>query len=99
MEQLEQVDVVELDDSMASLHTDAVPIKLPTDVSKVLGSARGVPETGNRIVLGRDDQGRSCSYLERKASGQKTVIHERNGAFQLDIRIPRGKGRGVQEAP
>ena len=66
-------------------------VSLPTqvaDVKKVLGPAREIVEAGNRIVLDQDDQGRSCSYLEHKRTGKKTVIHERNGAFQFDINVP-----------
>ena len=51
----------------------------------------------NRIVFGEGEQDRSCSYVEYKPTGQNTVIHERNGTFQFNIQVPRGKGGGVQE--
>ena len=71
-----------------------LPIQV-ADVNKVLGSAREMVEAGNRIVLDRDAQGRSCSYIEHKSTGQKTAVHEKNGAFQLNIIIPKGKGEEV----
>ena len=37
------------------------------------------------------EQGRGCSYIEHKAAGLKTAVHERNGAFQFNITIPKGK--------
>ena len=77
---------------------NGTPVSLPiqvADVNKVLGSAREMLETGNRIVLDRDEQGRSCSYIEHKSSGQKTAVHEKNGAFQFNIIIPKGKGEEV----
>ena len=52
-----------------------MPIQV-ADVGKVLGSAREFLDTGNRIALDRDEQGRSCSYLEHKASGHRTVVKE-----------------------
>ena len=78
-----------------------MPIQV-VDVGKVLGSAREVLDTGNRIVLDRDEQGRSCSYLEHNASGHRTVVKEVRGTFQFDIRVPRGttnesEDTGVQE--
>ena len=51
----------------------------------------------NRIVFDDGEYGRSCSYVEYKPTGQKTVIHERNGTFQFDIIAPKGKGGGVEE--
>ena len=42
-------------------------------------------------MLDRDEQGRSCSYLEHKASGHRTVVNDVSGAFQFDIRVPRGR--------
>ena len=62
------------------------------EVKKVLGSAREMVEAGNRIVLDRDKSGRSCSYLEHKATGKKTKIYERNGNFQFELKVPRGTG-------
>ena len=65
--------------------------------NEVLGSPREMVDAGNRIALDKDNQGKSCSCLERKATGMRTVIHERNGTFQFDIQVPRGKGGGVEE--
>ena len=47
---------------------------------------------GNRVVFDKGSDGKCCSYVEHKASGHKTVIHERNGKFQFDLKIPKGKG-------
>ena len=43
-------------------------------------------------LLDKDGHGKSCIYLEHKATGKRTVIHERNGTVQFDIQVPRGKG-------
>ena len=67
---------------------------MPTQVAdayKVLGSVREMVEAGNRIVLDRDEQGRGASYILHKASGKTTAVHERGGAFQFNIAIPKGK--------
>ena len=66
-----------------------MPIQV-AGVSKVLGSARDFLDTGNPVVLGRDEQGRSCSYLEHKATGHRTAVKEKGGTFQFNIRVPRG---------
>ena len=66
-----------------------MPIQV-ADVGKVLGSAREFLDTGNRIVLDRDETGKPCSYMEHKASGHRTVVKERRGTFQFDIRVPKG---------
>ena len=71
-----------------------LPIQV-ADVNKVLGSAREMLESGNRVVMDRGAQGRSCSYIEHKATGRKTAVHERNGAYQFNIAIPKGKGEEV----
>ena len=60
--------------------------------TEVLGSVREMVESGNRVTFDRDDKGKPCSYVEHKASGKKTRIHERNGTFQFDIRVPKGDG-------
>ena len=74
----------------------SMPIQV-ADVGKVLGSVREMVHHGNRVVFDLDANGRSISYLECKANGVKTAIHERNGTFQFDIRVPKGKGGGVEE--
>ena len=81
--------------------TVTMPIQV-ADVGKVLGSAREFLDTGNRIALDRDEQGRSCSYLEHKATGHRTVVNEVRGTFQFNIRVPKGttsesEATGVQE--
>ena len=69
--------------------TMTMPIQV-AEVNKVLGSVREMVEAGNRAVLDRDNEGRPCSYVLHKASGHKTAIHERNGTFQFDLKIPKG---------
>ena len=59
-----------------------VPIKV-ADVSKVLGSAREFLDAGNRIVLDRGKQGRSCSYLDHKATRHRTAVCEKGGALPI----------------
>ena len=74
-----------------------MPIQV-ADVGKVLGSVREMVHHGNRVIFDVDANGRSISYLECKTNGTKTAIHERNGTFQYDIRVPKGRGGGsVQE--
>lgn len=71
-----------------------MPIQV-ADVRKALGSVREMVDSGNRVD--KDSSGRCISFLECKATGVKTAIHDRNGAFQFDIRVPKGKGGGVGE--
>ena len=73
-----------------------MPIQV-ADVGKVLGSVREMVNHGNRVVFDKDPNGRSPSYLECKATGVKTAIQERGGTFQFDIKVPKGKGGGVEE--
>ena len=42
------------------------------------------PERGS---LTFDGEGRCISYLERKATGVKTAIHEHNGTYQFDMKV------------
>ena len=49
------------------------------------------------MVFDKDREGRCISYLECMATGVKTAIHERNGTYQFDIKVPKGRG-GVEEA-
>ena len=76
--------------------TVSLPIQV-ADVRKALGPVREMVKSKNRIVFDEDEQGRSCGYVECKPTGQKTVIHERNGTFQFNIQVPKGKGGGVEE--
>ena len=71
-----------------------MPIQI-ADVNKVLGSVREMVESGDRVAFDRDANGKPCSYVEHKASGKRTTIHERNGAFQFDTRVPKGDGVDV----
>ena len=68
-----------------------LPIQV-ADVDKVLGSVREMVNVGNRVVFDKGADGKCCSYVEHRASGRKIVIHERNGKFQFDLKIPKGKG-------
>ena len=67
-----------------------MPIQI-ADVNKVLGSAREMVESGNRVVLDRDSNGRDCSYIEHKSTGRKTAVKEVNGAFQFQVVVPRNR--------
>ena len=73
-----------------------MPIQV-ADVKQVIGSVREMVDAGNRVVFDKNAEGRCISYLERKATGVKTAIHERNGTYQFDIKVPKGKGGGVEE--
>ena len=46
-------------------------------------------DAGNRIVLDKGSDGKCISYLECKAAKIRTAIHERNGTYQFDIKVPR----------
>ena len=72
----------------------SMPIQV-ADVSKVLGSLREMVESGNRVTFDRDADGKPCSHVLHKATGRKTCIHERNGAFQFDVWVPKGDGVDV----
>ena len=54
------------------------------EVTKPLGSVRAFVRAGNRVVF--DNGG---SYIQNKATGIKTVIEDRNGAYVFDLWIPR----------
>ena len=74
----------------------SMPLQV-ADVSKVLGSVREMVKSGNRVVFDEDANGNCISFLECKATNVKTAIKERNGTYQFDIRVPKGKGGGVEE--
>ena len=74
----------------------SMPIQV-ADVSKVLGSVREMVKAGNRVVFDEDSNGNCISFLECKATNVKTAIKERNGTCQFDIRVPKGRGGGVEE--
>ena len=69
----------------------SLPIQV-ADVDKVLGSVREMVNVGNRVVFDKGPDGKCCSYVEHKPSGHRTNIYDRNGKFQFDLKIPRGKG-------
>ena len=69
----------------------SLPIQV-ADVDKVLGSVREMVNVGNRVVFDKGPDGKCCSYVEHKPTGHKTAIHERDGKFQFDLKIPKGKG-------
>ena len=71
-----------------------LPIQV-ADVNKVLGSVREMVESGNRVTFDRDSNGKPCRNVEHKATGKRTAIHERNGTFQFDIKVPKGDGLDV----
>ena len=73
-----------------------MPIQV-ADVSKVLGSVREMVKAGNRVVFDEDANGNCISFLECKATNVKTAIRERNGTYQFDIRVPKGRGGGGVE--
>ena len=54
------------------------------EVTKPLGSVRAMLQAGNRVTF---DKG--GSYIENKATGVRTNIEDRNGAFVFDIWVPR----------
>ena len=60
------------------------------EVTKPLGSVRAFVKAGNRVVF--DNGG---SYIQHKATGVKTVIEDRNGAYVFDLWIPRDNAQSV----
>ena len=54
------------------------------EVTKPLGSVRAMLQAGNSVTF---DKG--GSYIENKATGIRTKIEDRNGAFVFDIWVPR----------
>ena len=56
------------------------------EVTKPLGSVRAMVKAGNKVVFDDGD-----SYILNKATGVKTRMEDRNGAFVFDIWVPRGK--------
>ena len=41
-------------------------------------------------MFDKDPSGKSLSHVLNKATGKTTAIHERNGAFQFNITVPKG---------
>ena len=74
----------------------SMPIQV-ADVSKVLGSVCEMVDHCNPVVFDKGSSGKCISYLECKATGVETATHERNGTFQFDIKVPKGRGGGVEE--
>ena len=74
----------------------SLPIQI-AGVSKVLGSVREMVDNGNRVVFDKDANGRCISYLECKATRVKTAFRETSGTYKFDIKVPKGKGGGVEE--
>ena len=62
-----------------------------------MGSVREMVKSGNRVVFDEDVNGNCISFLECKATKVKTAIWERNGTYQFDIKVPKGRGGGVEE--
>ena len=62
------------------------------DVTKPLGSVRAMLQAGNRVIF---DKG--GSFIENKASGIRTNIEDRNGAFVFDIWVPRANEQNGNE--
>jgi hypothetical protein len=76
---------------------DGTKINMPmqvTDVDKLLIAACELVESGNKVVLDLDKNGKSMSYIEHKPSGRKTRVEYKDGSFQMDIRIPKPKTAG-----
>ncbi len=76
---------------------DGTKINMPmqvTDVDKLLIAACELVESGNKVVLDLDKNGKSMSYIEHKPSGRKTKVEYKDGSFQMDIRIPKPKTAG-----
>ena len=62
------------------------------EVTKPLGSVRAMVKAGNKVVFDNGD-----SYILNKATGVKTRMEDRNGAFVFDIWVPKGNNSSEQQ--
>ena len=53
-------------------------------VTKALGSVSKMVQSGHRVVFDSAESGEG-SYIQSKATGQKTYLREENGVFVLDV--------------
>ena len=58
-----------------------------TNVTKALGSVSRMVRHGNRVVFDMDESGVSNSYIEKKDTGEKLWLRERNGVYVLDLLV------------
>eukprot|EP00974_Lingulodinium_polyedra_P028227 2724474-Lingulodinium_polyedra.AAC.1 len=60
-------------------------------VNKPLGSVRRIVQQGNKVVFSDDGEG---SYIEHRATGQRTALTERNGVYVLNVWMPTSSFQG-----
>ena len=58
-----------------------------TNVTKALGSVSKMVSNGNKVVFDTDAQGNCHSYIEKKGTGEKLWLRERNGVYVLDVLV------------
>ena len=63
-----------------------------TDVTQVLASVARMCESGNRVVF--DEEG---SYIECKATKERTPIQKRNGVYVVDMWVKKKEVHFVGE--
>ena len=56
---------------------------------------KGIVESGSKIVLDRDINGEPRGCVKHEATGTRTVIHERYGTVQFNLRVPEGNATGA----
>ena len=66
-------------------HGATLPMQA-ADVLRILASVGQMIHAGNRVVF--DQEG---SYIQHKASGKVTQIHEKGGNFVFNLRVKKGK--------
>ena len=65
-------------------------------VTKALGSVSKMVQSGHRVVFDSAENGEG-SYIQNRATGNKTYLREENGVFVLDVWVkPRQPGFGWQ---
>ena len=64
-------------------------------VSKALGAVSRLVGAGNRVVL--DDPNTVGSFIENKATGNKTPLRQHNGVYYLDVWVKPGCGYDNQD--
>ena len=58
-----------------------------TNVTKALGSVSRMVKNGNKVVFDVDVHGNCHSYIEKKETGERLWLRERNGVYVLDVLV------------
>ena len=58
-----------------------------TNVTKALGSVSRMVKNGNKVIFDVDEKGNNHSYIEKKDTGERLWLRERNGVYVLDVMV------------